>query len=506
MSIQIYNTLSRKKEEFQPIESGKVSFYLCGPTVYDYFHIGNARCWVIFDMIRRYLESTGLDVTYIVNLTDVDDKIIQRANERGTTAEDVAQMYVDAFHEDSDGLGINRATANPRATEFIPGMIELIEQLIERDHAYAVDGDVFFHVPSFENYGRLSGKKVEDLVAGTRVDVDSRKKSPTDFALWKSAKPEEPSWDSPWGAGRPGWHIECSVMSMHYLGKEFDIHAGAEDLVFPHHENEIAQSVCGADAPTARTWMHLRFLNFDKQKMSKSLGNVFTVREVLKKISKEALRYFLLQEHYRKPMELQAETFWQTLNGAQSAVDRLGRTTANLALALERAGYNGKPAEPQGFVAEQSAAIDKSMNDDFNTVAALGHVFELARWVNEHIDEENPPVEDLAAAQAVFQRIDTYMGVIPVAVTGDDDEDFSSLRQLADRLLGEWNDVVIVTDCKDALTQAGAVGEMMEIFLEMRSALRADKQWDKSDAIRDALSALGYVIEDTAGIARWRRE
>ena len=307
MSLTVYNDLTRKKETFVPVEPGKVRFYVCGPTVYNFFHIGNARPFVLFDVFRRYLESVGYEVTYVQNFTDIDDKMINRANEMGITVAELAEKYIAEYYADADALGIRRATVNPRATHEIDAIIDIIEKLIEKGHAYEADGDVYFSVPSFPEYGKLSKQSLEELNAGARIEVDERKKSPLDFALWKAAKPGEPFWESPWGKGRPGWHIECSAMSTKYLGKTIDIHGGGSDLIFPHHENEIAQSECANDAQFVKYWLHNAYLLIDKEKMSKSLGNFLTVRDVRQKVSPLVLRFFLMSVHYRSPLNFSQE-------------------------------------------------------------------------------------------------------------------------------------------------------------------------------------------------------
>ncbi|RKY85780.1 cysteine--tRNA ligase, partial [candidate division KSB1 bacterium] len=318
--MYIYNTLTGKKEKFLPINDGKVGFYLCGPTVYDYFHIGNARPFVIFDVIRRYLEYLGYEVRYVVNLTDVDDKIIKRAKQEGKSVEEIATEYTEAYYEDIKKLGIKSATVNPKATEHISEMVKMIEILLEKGYAYRIDGDIYFDVSRYKEYGKLSGKKIDELVAGARVELVEGKKNPLDFALWKSPKEGEIFWDTPVGKGRPGWHLECSAMSMKYLGEEFDIHAGAEDLIFPHHENEIAQSVCTTGKKFVRYWMHIRFLKIGKEKMAKSLGNYFTAREVVDKYGKEAVRLFFLQKHYRNPINFDDKILYES----RRAVSKIG--------------------------------------------------------------------------------------------------------------------------------------------------------------------------------------
>lgn len=362
MSLTVYNDLTRKKETFVPVEPGKVRFYVCGPTVYNFFHIGNARPFVLFDVFRRYLESIGYEVTYVQNFTDIDDKMINRANEMGITVAELAEKYIAEYYADADALGIRRATVNPRATHEIPAIIDIIEKLIEKGHAYEADGDVYFSVPSFPEYGKLSKQSLEELNAGARIEVDERKKSPLDFALWKAAKPGEPFWESPWGKGRPGWHIECSAMSTKYLGKTIDIHGGGSDLIFPHHENEIAQSECANDAQFVKYWLHNAYLLIDKEKMSKSLGNFLTVRDAREKISPLVLRFFLMSVHYRSPLNFSQEG----LDHAKAALERLNNCRTDMLFALDNRPAGEADAALREAVKTAQEGFTESMDDDLH--------------------------------------------------------------------------------------------------------------------------------------------
>ena len=380
--MQIYNTMTRRKEELTPLVPGQISMYACGPTVYNYFHIGNARPFIVFDTLRRYLEDRGDNVKFVQNFTDIDDKMIRRANEEGTTVQELGDRFIGEYYHDADALGVKRATVNPRATEHIGDIIHLVETLIKKGHAYATEnGDVYFAVRSFPRYGVLSGQNIDDLENGARVDPGEQKHDPLDFALWKAEKPGEPSWDSPWGKGRPGWHIECSAMSMALLGETFDIHGGGQDLIFPHHENEIAQSEAATGKPFARYWMHNGYINVDNQKMSKSLGNFFTVREIAEQFDLEAVRMFMLGVHYRNPVNFSRELIEQ----AESALNRL-RTARER---LDEAETLPESTEEDGAFLEALAAykdrFNEAMDDDLNTADALGVLFELTRAMNTFV-------------------------------------------------------------------------------------------------------------------------
>ena len=420
MGIKIYNTLTSQKEDFIPLEPDRVGFYLCGPTVYDYFHLGNARPFIVFDVYRRFLMYRGFQVKYVMNVTDVDDKIINRAQKEGVSVAEIAARYTQAFFEDMEKLGIHRADVHPKATEHIPEMIELIQKLLEKGYAYKIGGDVYFQVEKFRKYGRLSGKNLEELKAGARVEVDERKRNPLDFALWKAAKAGEPCWESPWGKGRPGWHIECSAMSMKYLGETFDIHAGGEDLIFPHHENEIAQSCAATSKKFARYWMHNGFLNIQGEKMSKSLGNFLIAREVVKRHRPEVIRLFFLQKHYRSPINYTEEILRQTAN----ALDRLQNTLQNIEYYLKDSPQGTDVAHDQiqqgsefsRLVQYSKREFIKAMEDDFNSAAAIGKIFEMAKEANRIMEKgELSKVDQFALAD--FRRMlleyDQFLGILP---------------------------------------------------------------------------------------------
>jgi len=455
--MQIYNTMTRKKEELVPLVPGQISMYACGPTVYNYFHIGNARPFIVFDTMRRYLEYRGYKVRFVQNFTDIDDKMIRRANEEGTTVKELGERFIKEYYHDADSLGVQRATANPRATEHIGEIIALVETLIEKGHAYATpDGDVYYSVRSFPGYGKLSGQNIDDLENGARVDPDEAKRDPLDFALWKAEKPGEPSWQSPWGKGRPGWHIECSAMSMSILGETFDIHGGGQDLIFPHHENEIAQSEGATGHPFARYWMHNGYINVDNQKMSKSLNNFFTVRDIAKEFDLEAVRMFMLSVQYRNPVNFSREMIQQ----AESALERL-RT------AKERLGEaqiaSADTAEDAGFIeqlADFKTRFNEAMDDDLNTADAIGVLFEFARAANTFVSEPRSKAAVEAGAK-LFAELTGVLGLLTQAKA----EEFPA----------------------EALA-----------LLEERQAVRKAKNFQRADEIRDALKQMGYAVEDTA--------
>ncbi|MDT8323191.1 MAG: cysteine--tRNA ligase [Bacteroidota bacterium] len=462
MSIAFYNTLSRKVEEFTPMQEGAVRMYTCGPTVYDYFHIGNARSFVMSDIIRRYFEFRGYSVTYVMNITDIDDKIIKRANEQGVPSSEIADTYTEAFLRDSALFGIRPADVHPRATETMEEIIAHIKGLIDRGAAYAVDGDVFFRVSAFDGYGKLSRKNIEDLVVGSRVEADPRKENPVDFALWKSAKAGEPEWDAPWGSGRPGWHIECSVMSQKFLGKTFDIHAGGNDLIFPHHENEIAQSEALTDAPFARYWIHFGFLNIDNEKMSKSLGNFFTAREILGKYPATVLRFYYLQTHYRSPLNFTHEG----IEAAKTGLQKLQGLYDAVRAADTGSGDFDVDAWERRFT--------EAMDDDFNTPAGFGALFEMLREANAVLRAPSGMSEAAREALTAFLRR-----------TGVDL--FGILREEAEE-------------------QAGGekLESVMQLLITLRAEARREKQFALSDRIRDGLRELGIVLEDTRDGTTWK--
>ncbi len=453
--MQIYNTMTRKKEELVPVTPGRISMYACGPTVYNFFHIGNARPFIVFDTLRKYLQYRGYQVTFVQNFTDIDDKMIRRANEEGITVKELAERFIKEYYQDADALGIGRADVNPRATEHIAEIIRLVETLIEKGHAYATpEGDVYFSVRSYPQYGKLSGQSVDDLESGARIDPTEQKHDPLDFALWKAQKPNEPAWESPWGMGRPGWHIECSAMSMTILGETFDIHGGGQDLVFPHHENEIAQSEAATGKPFANVWMHNGYINVNNQKMSKSLNNFFTVRDISKEYDLEAVRLFMLSAQYRTPVNFSRELVEQ----ATAALARL-RTAKER---LEEAPTGPETAEDAAFLKELAGYKDAfcaAMDDDLNTADALGVLFEMVRACNTFVTEPRGK----EAVEAARKQLIELTGVLGL-LTQKKEEEFP----------------------EEALT-----------LLEQRQAARAAKDWARSDAIRDTLKAMGYAVEDT---------
>ncbi|MGI6671368.1 MAG: cysteine--tRNA ligase [Christensenellales bacterium] len=455
--MKVYNSMTRTKEELVPLKPGKVGIYACGPTVYDYFHIGNARMFITFDLLRRYLEHRGYEVTYVQNFTDVDDKMIARAQAESITVAELAEQYIAAYFEDAQALGIRPATVHPRATEHIEKIIELIQELENKGLAYPVDGDMYYDTTAFPDYGRLSGQNLDDLDAGARVDVDEGKRHPADFALWKAEKPGEPAWDSPWGRGRPGWHIECSAMSMTYLGETFDIHCGGQDLMFPHHENEIAQSEGATGQPFVRYWMHNGFLNIDNRKMSKSLGNFFTVRDILKEYEAEDIRMFMLSAHYRSPLNFSREMMAQ----ARASLMRLYTARDRLDFLLAHA-HDGEPsAEEQELIARAEAALPsfyEAMDDDLNTAGALGVMFELVYDINTVLAETSSRRAVEAARTALLAMADV-LGLL--------------------------------------VKKADALPSEIQALVDERAQARADRDWKKSDALRDELIARGYTVEDT---------
>lgn len=473
MTLRVYNTLTRKKEEFQPITQGKVRMYVCGPTVYDYSHIGHARSVVVFDVIARYFREKGFEVTYVRNFTDVDDKIINKANETGMTSEQVAEKFILEFHKDMDSLGIERADIEPRATEHISGIIEVVKTLIDKGHAYELEGDVYFEVNTFESYGKLSGRKPEDMEAGARVGIDERKRNPHDFALWKSAKPGEPFWESPWGNGRPGWHIECSAMSRAFLGESFDIHGGGKDLVFPHHENEIAQSEAAFGCNYAKYWMHNGFVNINSEKMSKSLGNFLMIRDVLKICHPEALRIFLLSSHYRNPVDYTHQYIEEAEAGLEKIYALLGR--------IEDAGIT---PEPFGDLWEKFC---EAMDDDFNTAKALGFIFDSVRNANRILDKV---------------KIDDADKKV---VAGE----FESLKKIG-RILGVFNEspADFLNKKKSRAIESGEIDseEIEKLIVERRESRKA-KDFARADEIRQILKEKNIILEDKPdGTTVWKIE
>ena len=455
--MQIYNTMTRKKEELIPLVPGQISMYACGPTVYNYFHIGNARPFIVFDTMRRYLEYRGYKVRFVQNFTDIDDKMIRRANEEGTTVKALGERFIAEYYHDADALGVRRASVNPRATEHIEEIIALVGSLIEKGNAYATpEGDVYFSVRSFPDYGKLSGQNIDDLENGARVDPDEAKRDPLDFALWKAEKPGEPSWDSPWGKGRPGWHIECSAMSMSILGETFDIHGGGQDLIFPHHENEIAQSEAATGHPFARYWMHNGYINVDNQKMSKSLNNFFTVRDIAKEFDLEAVRMFMLSVQYRNPVNFSRDMILQ----AQSALERLRTAKERLAEAQSAAGETDQDAAFLAQLDDFKARFSEAMDDDLNTADAIGVLFDFARAANTFVTEPR----GRAAIEAGYTLFSELTGVLGLLI-----------REKTDAFPAEATEL-----------------------LNERQAARKAKNFARADEIRDALKDMGFTVEDTA--------
>ena len=459
--LKIYNTLTHKKEEFQPIDPGKIRMYVCGLTTYDYSHIGHARMLVAFDVIVRYLRSSDYEVTYVRNITDVDDKIIQRANDNKEPFDELTERFIALMHEDERALNIQAPDLEPRATAHIGEIIAIIKQLIDKDFAYAADnGDVYYAVNKFQDYGKLSRKNPEELLAGARIDIEESKRDPRDFTLWKQAKEGEPGWDSPWGYGRPGWHIECSAMSSCCLGETFDIHGGGSDLMFPHHENEIAQSEAASGKQFVNTWMHNGAVRVDDEKMSKSLGNFFTIREVLKKYPAEVIRYFLMSSHYRSAINYSEEN----LQTAYGALERFYNALKGL-----EAGQGVAPAN-----SEYELRFHEAMDDDFNTPEAIGVLFELVREINRLRDTDIGQAQQLTA---LLKKLGGILGILEMSA-----EDF--LREGGDDI--------------DA--------EHVESLIARRKQAREDKDWALADQIRDELTALNVVVEDKDGVTSWRVE
>jgi len=495
MALRIYNTLTGKKEEFRPLQEKKVGIYVCGVTVYDLCHVGHARSLVVFDVIFRYLQYLGYQVTYVRNFTDVDDKIINKANEEGVGCEGISARYIREFYQDTDALGIKRATIEPKATEHIREIIEMIASLEKNGYAYQVDSDVFFSVTRFKGYGKLSGRDINELKAGARVEVDSKKSNPLDFALWKGSKPGEPSWDSPWGKGRPGWHIECSAMSTRYLGDNFDIHGGGRDLVFPHHENEIAQSEGATGKPFANYWVHNGFVNINSEKMSKSLGNFFTIKEVLKKYHPEAIRLFLLSNHYRSPIDFSEEN----IIDASDSLDRFYNTLENIDDFIRKnKKLRGKqPAFEKEKLARAEKAVyeeidnlpkkvQEAMEDDFNAALAIGYLHGAIKELNRYMNDQ-----DFKPGPVSFAILDLgrnnmkLIGEIFGILTLDAGEYLHSQR------LRMIEKLEITPD------------EIIKLIMERDNA-RKNKNWLDADGIRDDLAKKGIVLEDRGKETTWR--
>jgi cysteinyl-tRNA synthetase len=492
MSLKIYNSLTKKKEEFIPLQEGKVKMYVCGVTVYDRCHIGHARAAIVFDIINRFLRYRGYEVTYVRNYTDVDDKIIQRANQEGVSCQEIAQRYIQEYEEDMRALGVERPTHEPRATENIPQILDLVRRLMEKGFAYAVDGDVYFSVEKYPSYGKLSGRDLEEMRAGARVEVDERKAHPLDFALWKASKPGEPEWDSPWGRGRPGWHIECSAMSQRYLGESLDIHGGGQDLIFPHHENEIAQSEGATGKPFVRFWVHNGFVNIEHEKMSKSLGNILAIRDLLRDHHPEALRLFLLTYHYRSPVDFS----FQNMTEARAGLDRFYSTLLEIEDFLARRG-KGEPAitaAPQqgvarqlgGKIADTQAKFLATLEDDFNTALALANLHDLNRALNRAMGEKSFR-QDPAAASLLDE------GKQCLLTNG--------------RILGLFQMAphkYFASQRKKFLESKGLREEQIMELIAQREAARRAKDWGLADQIRTRAGALGILLEDGPQGTSWK--
>lgn len=464
--MKVYNTLTRQKEEFVPLEEGKVRMYVCGPTVYNLFHIGNARTFIIFDTIRKYLEYKGYEVNFVQNFTDIDDKMIKKAQDTDTTVKELGDRYIMEYYQDADKLKIKRATVNPRATEYIDEMIAFISELIEKGLAYEVDGDVYYSTKSFAGYGKLSGQNLDDLQSGSRVEVDERKKDPMDFALWKKVKPYEPSWKSPWGFGRPGWHIECSCMALNLLGETIDIHAGGTDLVFPHHENEIAQSEGRSGKTFAKYWLHGAFINVDNRKMSKSLNNFFTAREILEKYDSEVVRLFMISGHYRTQINFTIEL----LDSAKASLERMYNALTRLNGYLSTASEEVQPEDEMvksSLLAYKERFVEK-MDDDFNTADAISVIFELIRDVNIKINE-NSSISLITFAMDLLRDLGSPLGILQNPV-------------------------------------GGTLEEEIEALIAKRNEARKNRDFATADKIRNDLAAEGIILEDTPSGVRWSRK
>lgn len=464
--MKIFNTMTRRKEEFVPLDKNEVKIYACGPTVYNYIHIGNARPLCVFDVLRRYLEYRGYNVRFVQNFTDVDDKIIKRANEEGLSFEEVSKKYIEEFWTDAHGLNFKDATVHPKATENIDEIINIIKTLEEKGYAYAVDGDVYYRTLKFKDYGKLSHQPIEDLQSGARIAIGEKKENPLDFALWKAAKEGEPYWDSPWGKGRPGWHIECSAMNKRYLGDSIDIHCGGKDLVFPHHENEIAQSEAANDAPFAKYWMHNGYINVDNVKMSKSLGNFKTVREIANVYGYEVIRYFLISSHYRSPINYSIDIIEQ----CQSALDRLYTCRESLDFAIKNAKSDIDDDEKiLKLIVSAKDEFIKAMDDDLNTADGIAAVFNLVSTINTEIINKDVSLNVCKKAAEMFDELTGVLGLLYNRKSNDIDDDIEKL-------------------------------------IEQRQTARANKDWATADKIRDELKAKGIILKDTPQGVTWTKE
>ncbi|WP_090842715.1 cysteine--tRNA ligase [Alkalicoccus daliensis] len=465
MTIQLYNTLTRQKEPFRPIEEGKVKMYVCGPTVYNYIHIGNARPAVVFDMVRRYFQYRGYEVKYISNFTDVDDKIIKAAEEMGEGVMEIAERFIEAYHQDTAALGVQKADLHPRVTESMPEIIDFIDQLVQKGYAYESQGDVYFRTRRFDGYGKLSHQSIDDLQAGSRVEVGDRKEDPLDFVLWKTAKPGEISWESPWGEGRPGWHIECSAMVKKYLGDTIDIHAGGQDLSFPHHENEIAQSEALNEKQMANYWIHNGYINIDNEKMSKSLGNFILVHDIIKEFDPEVVRFFIVNAHYRSPINFSDEQ----LSSAQSSLERIKTTYQNLKLRTEETADLGtQPEKWLKLIEEHRVRFVEGMDDDFNSANAAAVIFDLVKQANIYLSENHTNEEVLRAFLKQFDDMGFVLGM-----------NLETKEELLD--------------------------EEVEALIEERIEARKERNFQRADDIREELKEKNILLEDTPQGTRWKR-
>ncbi len=485
--MEIYNTLTRQKEKFIPRDDGKVSIYVCGPTTYNFIHLGNARPLVFFDTMRRYFTQKGFQVNYVQNFTDIDDKIIKRSLEEGLDAARISQKYIEEYYKDADALNVVRANRHPRVSEHMNEIIEMVAALIEKRFAYNVEGDIYFDVSSFPEYGKLSHRSSDEILAGARVEVDPRKKNPADFALWKAAKEGEPSWESPWGAGRPGWHIECSAMSLKYLGSGFDIHGGGMDLIFPHHENEIAQAEAAAGKPFARYWVHNGFITINQDKMSKSSGNFFLVREILEKFDPLAVRFFLLSTHYRSPLDFDFEK----IEASRQGLERLKNSIELLEEAIRKrssadfkekdSDFQKKDSVFQTKLIDFKKRFNQAMDDDFNTALAIGIFFESAKEVNTFLNRNT--IFNKAELVSAIELYAYFNNVLGLYKTGPDG-----------KLILEEK-----SHANDSLVQS-----LIDLLVKVRQEARTKKDWPTADLIRNGLKEMGIIIEDTPDGARWK--
>ncbi|MGI6488429.1 MAG: cysteine--tRNA ligase [Syntrophothermaceae bacterium] len=529
--IRVYNTLTKSKEVLNTLEPQKVKMYVCGPTTYNYIHLGNARPLVVFDIIRRYLKYRGYQVTYVQNFTDVDDKIIARSQEEGVNAAELAEKYIGEFFRDADALGVMRADTHPRVSDHMPDIIKVIEGLIEKGYAYEVEGDIYYRVNAFDKYGCLSGRSLDEMRAGARVEVDERKESPMDFALWKQAKPGEPSWDSPWGQGRPGWHIECSVMAMKYLGDTVDIHGGGADLVFPHHENEIAQSEAYTGEPFANYWIHNGFITINKEKMSKSLGNFFLLRDILDRYPADVVRFYLGTTHYRSPLDFDDGKLEEAARALGRLKNVLRRMDESVSVQAGTEETDEKGQELLAVLKRLEHEFMAAMDDDFNTARAVGYLFDMAREINTFIDAQGDESLSGAAsgvlrqARQVFVRLgNDILGLLSGGEVVRED----IVDKLLSILVGyrsqarRERDFAVADSIRDFLTSIGVsledtpggtrinygetleMGDLVDFMLDWRTQARKSKDFVRADQIRDQLQEVGVIIEDTREGARWR--